>query len=183
MLQLPGPTDRSLGAVAADLTEHRDRLLLSEVVNGLGLLAFVAFLSALSVLLRERACRAAVLVAGTVLIALGFVSTALETALIHVAPVGNVIAIQVLTELQARIPVVFAIAAFTAATAIAMGEAHLLPRLVVVAGVVLAAVFALGAVLSLLASAAGDSSLLGPLLFVAWMIVLSVSALRRTATT
>jgi hypothetical protein len=40
LLQLPGSADGSPAAVAADLVEHRHRLLASEICNGLGLLGF-----------------------------------------------------------------------------------------------------------------------------------------------
>jgi hypothetical protein len=79
-----------------------------------------------------------VLVAGTVFVAVGYVSTAAETALVHAAATGDLVAIRVLFELQARTPVVFGAAAFTAATAIAAGNARLLPRPVAAAGLALA---------------------------------------------
>ncbi|HVH24984.1 MAG TPA: hypothetical protein VNA11_21260, partial [Pseudonocardia sp.] len=115
-----------------------------------------------------------VLVAGSVFVALGYVSTAVETALVHLAATDDLTAIRVLFELQARIPVVFAAAAFTAATAIAGGKARLLPRPVAVAGLALAALFAAGAVLSLVGPVAGDASPIGPALLRAWMLTLSI---------
>ena len=48
LLQLPGSADGSPAAVAADLVEHRHRLLASEICNGLGLLGFVVFRLALA---------------------------------------------------------------------------------------------------------------------------------------
>ena len=120
LLQVRGLADGSPAAVAADLVEHRDRLLASEICNGLGLFGFVVFLAALLTVLRRAGVQTVhfvVLVAGSVFVALGYVSTAAETALVHLAATEDLTAIRVLFELQARIPVVFAAAAFTAATA------------------------------------------------------------------
>jgi hypothetical protein len=182
LLQVPGPVDGSAAAVAADLVEHRDRLLAGEICSGLGLLGFVVFLAALLTVLRRAGVRTAhcvVLVAGSVFVALGYVSTAAETALVHLAATEDLTAIRVLFELQARIPVVFAAAAFTAATAIAGGTARLLSRPVAAAGLALAAVFAVGAVLSVVGPAAGEGSPIGPVLFLAWMLTLSLGVHRH----
>jgi hypothetical protein len=185
LLQLPGPADASPVAVAADVLEHRDRLLASEMCNGLGLLAFVIFLAALLTLLRcsdAHALHHAVLAAGTAFIALGYASTATETALVHIAATGDLTAIRVLFELQARIPVVFVAAAFTAATALAADKARLLPRAVAAAGLALAALFAAGAVFSLTGAATSDTSPIGPLLFLVWTLTLSIGAHRYNPT-
>jgi len=62
----------------------------------------------------------AVLVSGTVFAVLGLVSTAAETALVRVAGTGVGSAVLTLFELQAKVPIVFAVTAFTGASALAL---------------------------------------------------------------
>lgn len=50
VLQSPGPADGSVDAVAAYFTEHLIELLLSEALNGIGLIVFVLFLAWMFVL-------------------------------------------------------------------------------------------------------------------------------------
>lgn len=181
VLQSPGPADGSVAAVAAYFTEHRIELLLSEVLNGIGLIVFVLFLAALVGPLRqagEQVGAAAVLVSGAVFVALGLVSTAAETALVRVADTGEHAAVLMLFELQAAVPVVFAVTAFTSASALAVLRTRLLPRWLGVGGLGATAVFLIGAVLSIFGTAEGESSPLGPALFLAWMLVLCIGLLR-----
>ena len=140
-------------------------MLAGEICNGVGLLGFVVFLAALLTVLRRadvQTVHCVVLVAGSVFVALGYVSTAAETALVHLAVTEDLTAIRVLFELQARIPVVFAAAASMASTAIAGGTARRPSRPVAAAGLALAAVFVVGAVLSVVRPAAGEGSPIGP---------------------
>ncbi len=124
---------------------------------------------------------AGVIVSGSVFVALGMVSTAAETALLVVAGSGQPAAVLVLFELQARVPVVFAVAAFTAATALAVRRSGLFPSWLGVLGLVAAGVFLGGAALSVLAPVgAGDSSPVGPALFAAWLLVLCSGLLRAS---
>ena len=181
VLQSPGPADGSVAAVASYFSKHRKELLLSEVLNGIGLIGFVLFLAALVGPLRqagEQVGAAAVLVSGTVFVALGLVSTAAETALVRVADTGERAAVLMLFELQAAVPVVFAVTAFASAIALAVLRTRLLPRWLGVAGLGASAVFLIGAVLSIFGTAEGESSSLGPTLFLAWMFVLCIGLLR-----
>ncbi len=181
VLQSPGPADGSVDAVAAYFTEHRKELLLSEVLNGIGLIVFTLFLAAFVGPLRqagEQLGASAVLVSGAAFVALGLVSTATETALIRVADAGERAAVLMLFELQAAVPVVFAVTAFASATALAVLKSRLLPRWLGVAGLGASAVFLIGAVLSIFGTAEGESSPLGPALFLAWMLVLCIGLLR-----
>lgn len=181
VLQSPGPADGSVATVAAYFTEHHIELLLSEVLNGIGLIVFVLFLAALAGPLRqagEQAGATAVLVSGTAFVALGLVSTAAETALVRVADTGEPAAVMTLFELQAAVPVVFAVTAFTGACALALLRTRLLPRWLGVTGLGAAAVFLIGAALSILGAAEGETSPFGPALFLAWMLVLCIGMLR-----
>jgi hypothetical protein len=181
VLQSPGPADGSVSAVASYFTEHRIELLLSEVLNGIGLIVFVLFLSALVGPLRqagEEVGAAAVLASGTVFVALGLVSTAAETALVRVADAGEGAAVLVLFELQAKVPVVFAVTAFTGAISLAVLRTRLLPRWLGVTGLSATPVFLIGAVISIFGTAEGESSPVGPALFLVWMFVLCIGLLR-----
>jgi hypothetical protein len=181
LLQRPGPADGSAATVAAYFAEHRTKTLLSEAINGIGLIAFVPFLSGLVGPLRQLGARGgatAVLVSGTVFVALGLVSTAAETALVRVSDAGEHAAVSTLFELQASVPIVFAVAAFTVASALTLMRTRLLPRWLGIAGLVAAAVFLVGAILSIFGTAEGESSPFGPLLFLAWMLILCIGLLR-----
>jgi hypothetical protein len=142
---------------------------------------FVLFLAALLGPLRQTGewfGATAVGVSGTVFVALGLVSTATETALVRVVGTGERAAVLVLFELQAAVPVVFAVTAFTGTTALALLRTRLLPRWLGVGGLGASAVFLLGAVLSIFGAAEGESSPFGPALFIAWMFVLCIGLLR-----
>jgi hypothetical protein len=181
VLQSPGPADGSVATVASYFTEHRIELLLSEVLNGIGLIIFVLFVAALAGTLRhagEQIGAAAVLASGTVFVALGLVSTAAETALIRVADAGERAAVLTLFELQAKVPVVFAVTALTGATALAILRTRLLPRWLGIAGLGAMVLFLIGAVMSILGTAEGESSPFGPALFLTWMVVLCIALLR-----
>ena len=181
VLQSPGPVDGSVATVAAYFAEHRFELLLSEVLNGIGLLVFVIFLAALAGTLRhagEQVVAAGVLASGAVFVALGLVSTAAETALVRVADTGDPAAVLTLFELQATVPVVFAVTALTGTIALAVLRTRLLPRWLGFAGLGVTAVFLIGAVISVFGTAEGESSPLGPALFLSWMFVLCIGLLR-----
>ena len=181
VLQSPGPADGSVITVTAYFSERRFELLLSEALNGIGLIVLVLFLAGLVGLLRqagEHVGATAVLVSGTAFVALGLVSTAAETALVRVAAIGERAAMLMLFELQSTIPVVFAISAFTGTIALALLRTQQLPRWLGVAGLGASAVFLMGAVLSIFGTAEGESSPLGPALFFAWMLVLCIGLLR-----
>jgi hypothetical protein len=123
VLQSPGPAGGSPATVAAYFDDHRTRMLLGEVINGIGLLAFVPFVAALVGPLQEAGERTGamvVLVNGTVFAVLGLVSTAAETALVRVAGTGVGSGVLTLFELQAKVLIVFAVTAFTGASALAL---------------------------------------------------------------
>ncbi len=181
VLQSPGPADGSAATVGAYFAERRAALLLSEILNGIGLIVFVVFLAAFVDSLRqadEQIGASAALVSGTVFVALGLVSTAAETALVRVADAGERAAVPTLFELQAAVPVVFAVTAFTGTTALALLRTRLLPRWLGVAGLGASTVFLIGAALSVFGAAEGESSPFGPGLFIAWMLVLCIGLLR-----
>jgi hypothetical protein len=176
VLQGGGPAAGSAEVISAYLTEHRGAWLLSQILNGLGLVMFMLFVVSLAGALRRTdgfLAAAGVIVSGSVFVALGMVSTAAETALLAVAGSGQPAAVLVLFELQARVPVVFAVAAFTAVTALAAWRGGLVPPWLGVIGLVAAGVFLIAAALSMLAPVgAGDSSPIGPALFAVWLLVL-----------
>jgi hypothetical protein len=181
VLQSPGPADGSVATVTSYFSERRFELLLSEALNGIGLIVFVLFLAGLVGPLRqagEHVGATAVQVSGTAFVALGLMSTAAETALVRVATIGERAAVLTLFELQSTVPVVFAITAFTGTIALALLRTQLLPRWLGVAGLGASAVFLLGAVLSIFGTAEGESSPVGPALFLAWMLVLCIGLLR-----
>lgn len=177
LLQGAGPVDPTAAAVAAYQTAHRGALLASEVVLGVGLLAFLALLAPLVTLVRragQETLATALLVAGTVFLALGFVSTAAETALVGVAGRHELGAVAALDELQGRTPVVWAVTALVATVSLAARATGFLPRWLGGAGLGLAAVFLLASVSSLLGrSVEGGGSLVGVALFTAWVLALS----------
>jgi len=84
---------------------------------GLALLAFIPFLAALIPIIwraEQEPLAVAVGISGGVFLAMGFVSTAAETALIGVAG-ANQPAVLALNQLQGRTPVVWTITALVAA--------------------------------------------------------------------
>lgn len=123
VLQGPGSAGSSAAEVAAYNVAHRGALLGSEVALGLGLLALIAFLAPLTVVVWRAGCEtvaAALVVAGSVFLALGFMSVAAETALVGVADQGEPGAVDALNQLQGRTPVVWAVTALAVITALAI---------------------------------------------------------------
>lgn len=183
VLQRPGPADGSAATVAAFYIGHRGVLLLSEVLNGIGLLVFMLFLAAFTSSLRqigEQVGQSAVLVSGTVFVTLGMVSTAAETALVRVADTGERAAVVALFELQAVIPIVLSVTAFTFASAFVALRTRLLPRWLGLVGLVASGLFLVGSVLSIFGNAAGESSPFGPVLFLVWILLLCIGLLRAS---
>lgn len=179
ILQGTGP-----GADIAKYTvDHRGALLASEVAVGLALLAYIPFAAALSTLVRaaaEPVIAAAVAISSTVFIAMGFLSTAAETALVGVADSGQPGAVLVLDQLQGRTPVVWTITAVVAAVSLAIRRTGLLWPWLGWAGFAAAVVFLLGSVFSLLGrEVEGSSSLFGVGLFILWMLAVSVGLWRE----
>jgi hypothetical protein len=176
-LQGFGPTDTSPAGVAAYQVAHRGLLLGSEVALALALLAFLAFLAPAAVAVRaaDRPVLAtALLSAGTTLVTLGFVSTAAETALVHLAGTLGPDTVAAVDQLQGRVPVVWSVAALTFALSLAGRGTGLLPRPLATTGLVLAAVFLLAGLSNLVgAGVEGPWSLVGIGLFVVWMLAVA----------
>ena len=146
VLQAPGPADSSPAEVAAYNVAHQAARLSSEVALGFGLLAFIVFFAPLAaVIWREghATVAVAVLVAGTVSIAMGFVSVAAETALVQVAGSNEPGAVDALNQLQGRTPVVWTVAALVTIVSVVILRAGFLGRWLGISGLVLAAVFLL----------------------------------------
>jgi hypothetical protein len=121
----------------------------------------------------------AVLVAGAVFLALGFMSTAAETALVGVADSNEPGAVDALNQLQGRTPVVWAVTALAATISIAIMRTGLLWRWLGIGGLVLAGVFLLASISSLVGRGVeGGYSLIGVGLFIVWMLVLSAGLWR-----
>jgi hypothetical protein len=185
LLQGSGPDGSSAAAAAAYQVAHRGALLASEVAVGLALLAFIGFLAGLVPVIwraRQEALAVAVAISGGVFVAMGFASTAAETALIGVADANQPAAVLALDELQGRTPIVWTITALVAALSLTIWRTGLVRRWLGVAGLVAAAVFLLGSVSSVLGpTAEGGSSLVGVGLFIVWMLALSVGLWRTAA--
>ena len=186
VLQGTGPASSSAADVAAYNVAHRGALLGSEVALGLGLLAFIAFLAPFVVLVwraGQETPAVAVLVAGTVFVVLGFVSTAAETALVGVADSNEPGAVDALNQLQGRTPVVWAVTALAVTVSVAIRRTRLLWRSLGIAGFVLAGVFLLASISNLVGRGVeGGYSLIGVGLFVVWMLALA-AGLWRTGST
>jgi hypothetical protein len=184
VLQGTGPVSSSAADVAAYNVAHRGALLGSEVAVGLGLLAFIAFLAPLvAVIWRagQETVAVAVLVAGTIFLAMGFMSTAAETALVGVADSNETGAVDALNQLQGRTPVVWAVTALATTISLAILRGGLLWRWLGISGLVLAAVFLLASISNLVGRGVeGAYSLIGVGLFIVWMLALS-AGLWRTA--
>jgi prepilin signal peptidase PulO-like enzyme (type II secretory pathway) len=117
---------------------------------------------------------ASLLIAGTAFIALGFMSTAAETALVGVADGHDPGAVDALNELQGRIPVVWTVTALVMAISLAALRTGLLPRWLGIGGLVLAAIFLLAGASSLIGrTVEGGYSLIGVALFIVWMLALA----------
>jgi hypothetical protein len=182
VLQGTGPDRSSAAAVAAYSLAHRGALLASEVAVGLALLAFIGFLAALvPVIWRagQESLGVAVAISGGVFVAMGFVSTAAETALIGVADSNQPAAVLALDQLQGRTPIVWTITALVAVLSLAIQRTGLVWRWLSAAGMAAAVIFLLGSVFSVLGrTPEQNSSLVGIGLFIVWMLVLSAGLWR-----
>jgi hypothetical protein len=155
IVQGTGLDSSTASAVAAYHLAHRGTLLASEVAVG---------------------------ISGGVFVAMGFLSTAAETALIGVADSNQPAAVLALNQLQGRTPVVWTITALVAVLSLAVHRTRLLGCWVGVAGLAAAAFFLLGAMFSVLGpTPEGNSSLIGVGLFVVWRLVLSVGLWRAAS--
>ncbi|SCL29744.1 hypothetical protein GA0070624_3942 [Micromonospora rhizosphaerae] len=126
----------------------------------------------------------AALVAGTVFLALGFMSTAAETALVGVAESNEPGAVDALNQLQGRTPVVWSVAALAATISLAILRTGLLWRWLGISGLVLAGVFLLASVSNLVGRGVeGGYSLVGAGLFIVWMVALSAGLWRAVPAT
>lgn len=185
VLQGSGPTSSSATGVAAYNVAHRAALLGSEVALGLGLLAFIAFLAPFTVVIWRAGCQTvavALLVAGTLFLAMGFMSLAAETALVGVADKGDPGAVAALNELQGRTPVVWAVTALVVMTSLAILRTGLLQRWLGTSGLVLALVFLLASISSLVGRGVeGGYSLIGVGLFIVWILAMSAGLWRAAS--
>ena len=185
LLQGTGPDGSGAAAVAAYQVAHRGALVASEVAVGLALLAFIGFLAGLvPVIWRagQETLAVAVVISGGVFVAMGFLSSAAETALIRVADANQPAAVLALDQLQGRTPVVWAISALVAALSLAIWRSRMVGRWLGVAGLVAAAVFLLGSLFSVLGrTPEGGASLVGIGLFIVWMLAVSVAMWRTAA--
>jgi hypothetical protein len=173
LLQGLGPDGTDAASVEAYVLDHRDALLASEVVLGIGLLAFIAFVAALVPAVwrsGQGTLAIATGICGALFLGMGFVSSAAETALYAVAGSDQLAAVAALNELQGRTPVVWTITALVAALSLAVRRTGLVWRWLAPAGFVAAGFFLLGSVFSVLGrSAEGRGSLVGVGLFIVWM--------------
>jgi hypothetical protein len=178
LLQGLGPDDATPAGISAFNVAHRSVLLASEVVVGLALLAVIVFIAAFASLIRQAGrdtLATAVTVSGAAFVALGFISQAVEAALVGVADVGDHSAVLALNHLQGRIPIVWTITALTAAVSLAGLRTRLLPTWLGVAGLVAAGAFALGSMFTVLGQTVeGNSSLFGVGLFIVWLLLVAV---------
>jgi hypothetical protein len=185
ILQGTGPGSSAATAVADYNLAHRGALLASEVAVGLALLAFIPFLAALvPVIWRtgQETLAVAVAISGGIFVAMGFVSSAAETALLGVADSNQPTAVLALDQLQGRTPVVWTITALVTVLSLAIQRTGLAGRWLGVVGLVTATIFLLGSIFSVLGrTPEGSSSLLGVGLFIVWMLVFS-AGLWRSAT-
>jgi hypothetical protein len=165
-------------AVAAYQVAHRGALVASEVAVGLALVALIGFLAGLvPVIWRagQETLAVAVAISGGVVVAMGLVSNAAETALIGVAEANQPAAVLALDQLQGRTPIVWAITALVAALSLASWRTGLVGRWLGATGMVTAAGLLAGSVVSVLGpTPEGGWSLVGVGLFVLWMLAVSV---------
>jgi hypothetical protein len=182
LLQGLGPDKTAAAAITAYEVKHRTVLLASEVAVRLALLVFLAFLAPLVATVwrvGSPTFAVAVLAAGVVFLAMGFLSSAAETALVGVAGDNEPGAVLALDELQGRTPVVWTITALVSVLSLTVLSTGLLSRWVGIAGLVAAAVFLLGSLFSVFGrTAEGSSSLYGVGVFVVWMLVFSIALWR-----
>jgi hypothetical protein len=185
ILQGTGPGSSAATAVADYNLAHRGALLASEVAVGLALLAFIPFLAALVPVIwqaGQETLAVAVAISGGIFVAMGFVSTAAETALLGVADSNQPTAVLALDQLQGRTPVVWTITALVTVLSLAIQRTGLAGRWLGVVGLVTAAIFLLGSIFSVLGrTPEGSSSLLGVGLFIVWMLVFSAGLWRSAA--
>jgi hypothetical protein len=185
LLQGTGPDSSTAAAAAAYNLAHRSTLLASEVAVGLALLAFIPFVAALVPVIwqaGQQTLAVAVAISGGVFVAMGFVSTAAETALISVADSNQPAAVLALDQLQGRTPIVWTITALVTVISLAIRRTGLVWRWLGVAGLAAAAIFLLGSIFSVLGrTPEGSSSLVGVGVFIVWMLVLSVGLWRSPA--
>jgi len=185
LLQGTGPDSSTAAAAAAYNLAHRSTLLASEVAVGLALLAFIPFVAALVPVIwqaGQQTLAVALAISGGVFVAMGFVSTAAETALISVADSNQPAAVLALDQLQGRTPIVWTITALVTVISLAIQRTGLVWRWLGVAGLAAAAIFLLGSIFSVLGrTAEGSSSLVGVGVFIVWMLVLSVGLWRSPA--
>ena len=185
LLQGTGPDSSTAAAAAAYNLAHRSTLLASEVAVGLALLAFIPFVAALVPVIwqaGQQTLAVALAISGGVFVAMGFVSTAAETALISVADSNQPAAVLALDQLQGRTPIVWTITALVTVISLAIQRTGLVWRWLGVAGLAAAAIFLLGSIFSVLGrTPEGSSSLVGVGVFIVWMLVLSVGLWRSPA--
>ena len=172
--------------VAAYNVTHRGALLASEIAVGLALLAFLAFLAPLVPLLWQaghETLAVALLAAGVLFVAMGFVSLTAETALVAVADSNQPAAISVLNQFQGRVPNVLATAALAAVIGLAALRARLVWRWLGYASLLAAAVFLLGFIFSVIGSTPeGRSSIFGIAAFIVWMLLVTAGVWRAAPT-
>ena len=185
ILQGTGPDSPTAATVADYNLAHRGTLLASEVAVGLALLAFIPFLAALVPIVwqaGQQILAIAVAISGSVFLAMGFMSTAAETALIAVAGSNQPAAVLALHQLQGRTPIVWTITALVAVISLAIQRTSLVWRWLGLVGLVAAAIFVLGSVFSVLGrTPEGSSSFIGVGLFVVWMLLLSAGLWRAAS--
>ena len=155
------------------------------VAVGLALLAFIPFVAALVPVIwqaGQQTLAVAVAISGGVFVAMGFISTAAETALVSVADSNQPAAVLALDQLQGRTPIVWTITALVTVISLAIQRTGLVWRWLGVAGLAAAAIFLLGSIFSVLGrTPEGSSSLVGVGVFIVWMLVLSVGLWRSPA--
>jgi hypothetical protein len=185
MLQGGGPDGTDPATVAAYEVAHRGALLASEIALGLALLAFLVFFAPLVPVLwqaGQETIAVAVGAAGVLFIAMGFVSSSAETALVALAGRNEPAAVSALNQFQGRVPNVLATAALAATIALAALRANLVWRWLGYLSVVAAVVFLLGFVFSVVGSTPeGRSSIIGIAAFIVWMLLV-VAGLWRAVT-
>ena len=110
ILQAMGSGSSDAATVIAYEIAHRGRLLISEIAVCMALLAFLAFVATLIPVVwwaGQEALAVAIGLSGAIFVALGFVSSAAETALVWVAATHDPTAVNVLDQLQGRIPIIW----------------------------------------------------------------------------
>lgn len=182
VLQGSGPSSGDPATVAAYNVAHRAALLGSEIALGLALLAFLIFLCPLVAALwraGQEMIAMTLLATGVVFVAMGFVSSTAETALVAVADSNQPAAINALNQLQGRVPNVLVTAALCATVALAAFRVRLVWRWLGYVSAVAAAVFGLGFVFSVVGKTPeGRSSIFGIAAFIVWMLLVTAGLWR-----